>query len=79
MTPLLLLALAAPPTGDDPLPPHAVARLGPQQFHNDGTIGAIAVHPDGRRVTTSGLGGTAVWDTTAGRVLARYPAGTCRA
>src|SRR4051812_11443387 len=79
MIPLLLLALAAPPAADDPLPQHAVARLGPTRFHLDYGISSLAISPDGTRVAIPGVEGIIAWDTTTSREAARYPTGYCLA
>src|SRR5262249_16631174 len=46
----------------DPLPPHAVARLGTLRFRSDGWVSQVATLPGGKR--TLGLGSRAVllWD-----------------
>src|SRR5262245_61555481 len=80
ISPILLLALTAPPDADDPLPPRAVARLGPQRFQlNRGVIGGFAISPGGHRIATPGPGGTVILDTATGRVVARYSVRSCLA
>src|SRR5947208_1755417 len=77
MMALLLLGLAAPADADDPLPRHAVTRLGTSRFRLDGAVSAVAVSPDGRRAATPGLGGTVFWDAATGREVGRCRAGGC--
>jgi WD40 repeat protein len=76
MIPLLLLVLAADPLrgspadADEPLPPHAIVRFGPQRFHLGGEAGTFAVSPDGRRVAFPGAG--VAWSTVTGREDYRF-------
>lgn len=58
----------------DPLPPHAIARLGSQRFRHGAVISKVAASPDGRFL--AGAGGVtnidstvSVWDANSGRTL----------
>jgi WD40 repeat protein len=78
MHPLLLaawsLTLAGPlPRIDcygDPLPPHAVARLGSVRFQHDDRVQSVAFSPDGKKlVTVSGNYKLWIWDRASGKAL----------
>jgi WD40 repeat protein len=57
----------------DPLPPHAIARLGTLRLRHDGEVGSVAVSPDGKMVVSAtGISGARVWDTSTGRELDRF-------
>jgi WD40 repeat protein len=54
----------------DPLPPGATARFGSLRWRMAGTIMAVAVSPDGKRVASlNSYGCVAVWDMATGRQL----------
>jgi WD40 repeat protein len=55
----------------DPLPAHALARLGTVRFRHDWTLYASAVSPDGRLVAGGGNESVQVWDAQTGRALQR--------
>jgi RNA polymerase sigma factor (sigma-70 family) len=62
----------------DPLPPGALARLGPTRFRHGYRIYSLAVAPDGRRLASRGLDGAIrVWDSATAQELAciRLPTG----
>jgi WD40 repeat protein len=78
MHPLLLaawsLTLAGPlPRVDlygDPLPPHALARLGSVRFQHDAKVWSVDFSPDGSKlVTVSGNYKLWVWDRASGKAL----------
>jgi RNA polymerase sigma factor (sigma-70 family) len=56
----------------DPLPEHALARLGTVRFRHDGSVATIAVSPDGK--TLFGGGGLSVraWDAATGKQRRRF-------
>jgi WD40 repeat protein len=73
----LLLAAGAASAADtdahgDPLPPHAVARIGTARLRHGGPVTAIAFAPDGKSFATASLDRTvSVWDRETGRELWR--------
>src|SRR4051794_19805717 len=76
MFPFVFLALAANPTPaepiDDPLPLHAVARLGIDRFCSNGSPDGLAVSPDGTRLAASPLlKEIIIWDAATGRIVGR--------
>lgn len=62
----------------DPLPDHAVARLGTIRFRQGSLIHQIAYSPDGKSIYTLAPEepGVLVWDANTGRVQQRLAAGT---
>jgi WD40 repeat protein len=69
-----LLALGAEPARPrldaygDPLPPHALARLGTLRFRHVDAVQSVAFTPDGRQILS--LGGAArLWEAATGRPL----------
>ncbi|HEX3147971.1 MAG TPA: WD40 repeat domain-containing protein [Gemmataceae bacterium] len=71
LIPLLVLAspLAAEPPTDqhgDPLPKGAVARLGTVRYRV-GTVGPVALSPDGKTLAVEGSHGITFWDVDTGR------------
>jgi WD40 repeat protein len=72
-----LLATVSPACGQeptdalgDPLPPHALARLGTTRLRHTGHghLGGIAYSPDGRRMATL-HGDIRIWDVATGKLL----------
>jgi WD40 repeat protein len=60
--------LAQAPKADPPLPPGAVARIGPAAFFHGTSIRALAFSSDESLVASFGIDGKIiVWDTTTGR------------
>jgi WD40 repeat protein len=54
----------------DPLPPHALARLGSLRFQHDDAVYSVAFSPDGSKiVTVSGNRKLWIWDRTTGKPL----------
>lgn len=74
MTAAVLLAFALSPVAADPLPPHAVARLGDDAFHPGGNPNKVAVSPDESRIALGEATGQVVtiWDANTGRTVARF-------
>jgi RNA polymerase sigma factor (sigma-70 family) len=56
----------------DPLPPHAVARLGTVRFRSDGWISQAAVVPGGKQVLGLGSGSVILWDAATGKEVRRF-------
>jgi RNA polymerase sigma factor (sigma-70 family) len=57
----------------DPLPPHALARLGTVRMRHPG-VHFVGCLPDGKRlITSSGDGGPRLWDIASGKEIRRYP------
>ena len=69
-------AAAAPATDlyGDPLPPHALLRLGTTRFHHQSFIYDAAISPDGRTLASAAPNqdvGIALWEIPSGRLLRR--------
>lgn len=65
---LLLIAQAAPPATDDPLPRGALARLGSPRLRHGGTIRALAFSLDGKSLASASHDRTvSVWDAATGQ------------
>lgn len=71
-----------PPITDlygDPLPPHAILRLGTTRFHHQSFIKDAAFSPDGQMLASAAANqdtGIALWEIPSGRLLRRLiPAG----
>jgi WD40 repeat protein len=63
----------------DPLPEHAIARLGNRPFHQPDRLGIVAFSPDGKTVLGAAPPGASCsslicWDTATGKELARFTA-----
>jgi WD40 repeat protein len=59
---------AEPP--DDPLPPHALARLGSTRLRHGGRVVSLVYLPDGKAVLTAGWDGfIRLWNTADGREM----------
>jgi WD40 repeat protein len=57
----------------DPLPPGATARFGSLRWRMPGSIGAVAVSPNGERVAAVNMyGRVAIWDMATGRRLHEF-------
>ncbi|HEX5271194.1 MAG TPA: sigma-70 family RNA polymerase sigma factor, partial [Gemmataceae bacterium] len=56
----------------DPLPPHAVARLGTVRFRSDGWVSQAAVVPGGKQLLGHGSGCVILWDAATGREVRRF-------
>lgn len=59
----------------DPLPPHAVLRLGTTRLHHQSSLEDAAFSPDGRTLaSTCGghVGSVALWEMPSGRLLRRF-------
>src|SRR5262249_23611341 len=57
----------------DPLPEHALARLGSTRFRHGPAIVALALGPDGKAVISSSYGQTLrLWDVATGKELRRF-------
>jgi len=57
----------------DPLPEHAIARLGTVRFRHNYPVSEIWFFPDGRRLLTCDSGGgVSVWQLPGGRLLNRW-------
>ena len=58
--------------GGDPLPPHAMVRLGTTRFWNASGIAALAIASDGRLIATADADSTiTLWDPATGAVVRR--------
>lgn len=67
------LVLLLPPldAADDPLPAHALRRLGSQHWRHGATVIALAFTPDGKHLLSAGRDGAIrLWDSTSGRQIA---------
>src|SRR5439155_6241447 len=58
----------------DPLPPHAVARLGTVRFRSDDWVSRVAVVADGKQVLGSGSRAVILWDAATGKEVRRFEA-----
>src|SRR5579862_3185915 len=57
----------------DPLPPHAIARLGTLRFRGTNMVLQAAVVPGGKQILGMGFGTTIVmWDAATGKELRRF-------
>jgi RNA polymerase sigma factor (sigma-70 family) len=60
----------------DPLPPHAVARLGTTRFRHGGHVNYVALSPDGALAASAGQDNLVrVWDTATGKERFRHRSG----
>jgi WD40 repeat protein len=79
------IPVAAPPVGrqdgkpavdlhGDPLPPHAVARLGTLRFRGTNTVQQAAAVPGGKQLLGLGFepAGIVLWDATSGKEIRRF-------
>lgn len=60
----------------DPLPPHALARLGTLRWRQHGSIAGLAYSADGKRLACQSMDreeGLVLWDAASGRELRRWP------
>src|SRR5262245_20124081 len=69
-----LLAVAGPRAraDGDPLPPHAVARLGVPAMHLGEAVTDLAFSPDGRLLAAADGYALTLWDATTGRLRRRH-------
>jgi RNA polymerase sigma factor (sigma-70 family) len=58
----------------DPLPEHALLRLGTVRFRHDGWVNSIAVSPDGKTLFGGGGHSVRFWDAVTGRMLRHHAA-----
>ncbi len=56
----------------DPLPPHAIGRIGPVRFNHGDSINALAFSPDGKTIASIGEHGVLFWKTATGQLLGEY-------
>ncbi len=76
---LVTASTASPPTEQqprvdafgDPLPKHAIARIGTVRFRQPSDILSVAFSPDGKLLATGGDDCTRLWDATTGKVVRR--------
>ena len=60
----------------DPLPPHALRRLGSARFHHGGPVRGVAYTPDGASLVSAGADGSvSVWSTASGEERRRFEMG----
>lgn len=67
----VIATLAAEPRVDqygDPLPPHALARLGTLRFRTDKEVDTFAISPDGKTLATAEPWKVCLWDLQTGRL-----------
>jgi WD40 repeat protein len=60
----------------DPLPEHALARMGTLRFRHSGPVGCVAYAPDGRLLASAaGMhdGTLRLWDVATGKERCRFP------
>jgi WD40 repeat protein len=81
---IVTIALAAEPGGrkppatdlyGDPLPPHALLRLGTTRFHHQAFIQDAAFSPDGRTLVSAAVNqdtAIALWEVPSGRNIRRF-------
>lgn len=58
----------------EPLPAGAIARLGSNRWRHGHALLASAISRDGKLLATASVESVAVWDTSTGKVLFRFPA-----
>jgi RNA polymerase sigma factor (sigma-70 family) len=56
----------------DPLPEHALVRLGTVRFRHDGGVDAIAISPDGKTLFGGGSRSVRAWDAATGKERRRF-------
>jgi RNA polymerase sigma factor (sigma-70 family) len=56
----------------DPLPEHALARLGTVRFRHNGGVDAIALSPDGKTLFGGGARAVRAWDAATGKEQRRF-------
>jgi WD40 repeat protein len=69
-TTALILLIPSLNAADDPLPEHALRRLGSQHWRHGATVIALAFTPDGKQLISAGQDGVIrLWDSTTGRQI----------
>jgi hypothetical protein len=53
----------------DPLPPHAVARLGSRRLYHGSAVKHVTLSPDGKYVVSTAWDGNRLWDASSGRQM----------
>src|SRR5205085_2044823 len=59
----------------DPLPSHALARLGTVRFRTGTVTQSVALAPDGKTIATGSPDGLRLWDAETGQEIRRFDGG----